>query len=102
MPKFKAIAAVGRPGTRVKYHCRVVFNFFPFFVTQNFAHFPRPNHKNLLIFTLFDSLDVNPRLLHFYRDKTVKKKFPVTPILSQKNSPKRGVNGRFQAKLAKY
>ena len=34
----------GRPGTSVKYLSRG-FYFFSFFVTQNFAHFPRPSRR---------------------------------------------------------
>jgi len=59
MPKFKAIAPVGRPGTWVKYHSRVVFNF----CDPKFAHFRRTNRR--ADFTMFDSLDVNSRLLDF-------------------------------------
>jgi len=98
MPKFKAIAPVGASRQMVEISLSHVKNFFPLFWDPKFCSLPESKTIQR-IFTLFDLLDVNPRLLPSQRDKTTK--CPVIrfyPPLAN-SSPKRGVNRRFQVKL---
>jgi len=62
IPKFKAIVPVGASRHTGEISLSRGFIFF-LFVTQNFLTSRGQTVEP--IFTLFDSLDVNPRLLHF-------------------------------------
>ena len=80
----------------VKYYSRVVFSYFQFFynLAQFFAGVRDETVES--IWTLFDSQDVNTRLLHSQKDKTAKCfRFP-------NFYPKTPLNGREQAFRQQY